>query len=200
MTATEIPESLVPTVTAIRDVIAARRQGVLLVGPPGLGFTMAARHVADTLPEPEGAVLDRIRAAQFRAYATAGLLDWRAPRAPERPFRAPHHTVSDAALVGVTGTYRAYSGEVALAMGGVLMLDELADFRRSAIEALRERVGSMGLYERPFLIATATPCPCGFFKSKTKVCACSSGGVLRHNERVMGYASLLRLTVFEVRP
>lgn len=199
----EIPEKLAPTVAAVREALAARKAGVLLVGPRGLGATLVARHVAETMPidgAPLGHALastEALRAAQFRAYATAGLLDYRAPRAPERPFRAPHHTVSDAGLCGVAGPYRAYSGEVALAIGGVLLLDELPEFRRAAIEALRERVGSMDTTWRPFIVATALPCPCGHFARVGSTCSCAPSSVMRYTERTMAAASLLKLVVWK---
>lgn len=197
----EIEARLAPTVEAVREVIAARdarHLGVLLVGPPGVGSAMVARRVADAYPTaPDGDLLDRVRAAQFRAYATAGMLDYKAPKAPERPFRAPHHTVSEAGLCGVTGPYAHYTGEVALAAGGVLMLDELPEFRRAAIERLAQRVGPMDHYERPFLIASALPCSCGF--AGIRACSCSTSARASYEQRVTAYASVLRLTRIEVR-
>ena len=173
----------------IRRAIEAGEHGVLLVGPPGFGKTALARRVLDMLPDV--VVIDRVRNYQFRAYATAGLTTYDKPLPPERPFRAPHHTVSDAGLSGVVG--QSFTGEVALAHGGVLMLDELVEFRRPAIERLAERLRLADIAGRPFLVATANPCPCGAAGFWSLTCKCSSEAVSSYESRLNQYAKLLKI-------
>lgn len=177
----------------IRRVVEAGEQGVLLVGPPGVGKTALARRVLEMLPDV--VVIDRVRNYQFRAYATAGLTTYDKPLPPERPFRAPHHTVSDAGLTGVVGQnfYQTFTGEVALAHGGVLMLDELVEFRRPAIERLAERLRLADIAGRPFLVATANPCPCGAAGFWSLTCKCSSEAVSSYESRLNQYAKLLKI-------
>ena len=183
---------------AMQAEIARGARGVLLVGPPGIGLVSLARRAVEILPTPDATHLERIRHVQFRAYATAGLIDYREPRAPERPFRAPHHTVSEAALVGAPGPYRTFTGEVALAVGGALLLDSLTDFPRRAIEALAGRLNAMDAAERPFIVATALPCPCGFLRHSERVCACGHDAIARWAERTGSWRDALRLTRIEV--
>lgn len=171
---------------------------VLFIGPPGSGKTMIARHVTQGR---------KLNAATFRdvlgIYSAAGIAQG---MGLALPFRAPHHTVSEAGLVG--GGDRSRPGEVSLAHRGVLFLDELTEFRRSAIEALgvalRAGVSHMREASYPaapeFVIAAVSPCPCGRPGSGgsracgARACECSPAALRSHVERIDRYASLLGIT------
>jgi magnesium chelatase family protein len=188
--------------------IAERGRRTLLVGAPGCGATMIARRVPQHLP----LLTDHERVWLSAEIAGGGLT---APDPDERPFRAPHHTVSVAGLVGKTEKrHRAHcaslvepwarpcdcakydatiAGEVRLAQFGVLFLDELPEFRRSALEALREELVRMGT-TAPLIVASAWPCPCG----QPDRCSCPALTVARWSRAVANAAELLGLE--EVRP
>lgn len=160
-----------------RDVLDACRLAgrALLVGPPGSGKTMIARRLATSSP----AIATREVA---EIYGCAGLFTEKFSAAP--PFRAPHHTCSAAALVGANGR----PGEVSLAHRGVLLLDEVTEFRREAIEAIgfSLRAGSApgGFPAAPaFVIAASNPCPCGY-AGTSRTCACSREVRRRHEDRL----------------
>ncbi|MFN8161405.1 MAG: YifB family Mg chelatase-like AAA ATPase [Solirubrobacterales bacterium] len=169
------------------EVAAAGGHSLLIVGPPGAGKSLAARRLPSILPAPgleEALELARIASA-------CGLLDRTAGR---RPFRAPHHTISVAGLVGGGNPPR--PGEVTLAHGGVLFLDEIAEFRRDALEALRgpledrqvtiSRTGSGRCLPCDFmLVAAANPCPCGRGEADPG-CRCTPLEVSRYARRLSG--------------
>jgi magnesium chelatase family protein len=166
-------------------------KGVLLVGPPGTGKTLLARRMPTILPE-----LDRDEAmVVMQIYSVAGLLTPGAPLLAARPFRSPHHTTSAAAMTGGGSPPR--PGEVALAHGGVLFMDELPEFRRDVLEVLRQpledrtvtvaRVGATVRFPASFiLVAAMNPCPCGYHGDPVRECLCTPPQVKRYRGRISG--------------
>jgi magnesium chelatase family protein len=173
------------------EVAAAAAHNLLMIGPPGAGKSMLARRLAGILPPLAHA--EAVEAT--RVYSVAGGLRPGQALVSARPFRAPHHTVSDAGLVGGGNPPR--PGEASLAHTGVLFLDELPEFRRNALEALRQpledsliQLGrariSLTYPARFMLVAAMNPCPCGFFGSGCGRCVCSPVQVERYAARVSG--------------
>jgi magnesium chelatase family protein len=174
------------------EIAAAGGHNLLLVGPPGAGKTMLARRLPGILPP-----LDDAEALEVLAiHSVAGLLRaGRDARAPARPFRAPHHSISMAGLVGGGSWPR--PGEVSLAHRGVLFLDELSLFSRPTLEALRQpmedghvaiaRAAHAVRYPARFtLVAASNPCPCGFAGCDDRPCRCSAADLERHRARLSG--------------
>lgn len=168
---------------------AAGGHAILFVGPPGAGKSMLARRLPRLLPPPD---LEE-RLAITRVLSAAGR--WPGGLARERPFRAPHHTTSYAGLVG--GGAAATPGEVTLAHGGVLFLDEFPEFRRDVLEALREPIESgtvtisratqrVDLPARFQLVAAMNPCPCGYRGHPRVPCKCPPTAVERYRRRISG--------------
>jgi magnesium chelatase family protein len=162
-----------------------------MVGPPGSGKTMLARRLPGALPLPSRDETLEITAI----HSVAGLLSARAALSPTRPFRAPHHTVSEAGLVGGSDPPR--PGEISLAHHGVLFLDELAEFRRTALEALRQPLedgavtiarahGKATYPARPLLVGAMNPCPCGWLGGGPSRCQCSPERVRAYRARLSG--------------
>jgi len=187
-------------------VAAAGGHSVLMIGPPGAGKTLLARRMPGILPDlaPEQGLETAL------IHSVTGRRRGRRPLEP--PFRAPHHTVSHVGLVGGGNPPR--PGEVSLAHHGVLFLDEMPEFRRQSLEALREcieeraisvvRAGASVRFPAHFqLVAAMNPCPCGFATHPFRRCTCSQGEVLRYGKRLSG-ALLdridLELTVGPVSP
>ena len=172
------------------EVGAAGGHGLLLRGAPGCGKTMLARRLPSLLPDLE---FDEALEVT-RIHSAAGLLD-RIPILTERPFRAPHHTASSAGLLGGGNPPR--PGEISLAHRGVLFLDELPEFDRRSLEALRQvleqrqivlaRARSTSIFPAHFqLVASANPCPCGWWGSGRRECRCDEGAIARYEARISG--------------
>jgi magnesium chelatase family protein len=173
------------------EIAAAGGHNVLLVGPPGAGKTMLARRMPGILPplrREEAIEVSTIHSVAGKLPSGVGLVE-------DPPFRAPHHTISQAGLVG--GGRGPWPGEASLAHRGVLFLDELPEFRRDAIEALRQpledgyvsvaRAGGAVAFPAAFtLIAAMNPCPCGFRGHETRACRCPPDAVRRYWSKVSG--------------
>lgn len=174
----------------VLEVAAAGAHNLLMLGPPGAGKTMLARCLPGILPP---LTLDEALETT-RVHSVAGLLRGSA-LVTRRPFRAPHHSVSYAGLVGGGAPLR--PGEVSLAHHGVLFLDELAEYRRNVLEVLRQPLedgtvrlararASVRFPARFLMVAAMNPCPCGFWGDGTDRCLCDLGQVVRYRGRVSG--------------
>ena len=173
------------------EIAAAGGHNVLMVGPPGAGKTMMARRVATILPPLT--FEEALEATSI--HSVAGLLTTGTRLLAERPFRAPHHTISDVALVG--GGQHPRPGEISLAHHGVLFLDEMPEFSRHVLEVLRQpveegavriaRAARTAVFPARFmLIGAMNPCPCGFLGDPARACRCSAPQVARYASRLSG--------------
>jgi magnesium chelatase family protein len=173
------------------EIAAAGGHNALMVGSPGAGKTMMARRVAGILP-----ALSFDEALEVTAiHSVAGLLPTNGGLVVTRPFRAPHHTLSDAALVGGGAIPR--PGEISLAHHGVLFLDEMPEFGRRVLEVLRQpleegcariaRAARTAVFPARFmLVAAMNPCPCGFLGDPIRVCRCTPTQIDRYAGRISG--------------
>ena len=173
------------------EVAAAGGHNLIMIGPPGSGKTMIAKRISSILPALS--VDESLETTKIQSII--GILPSDTPLVMTRPFRSPHHTISDAGLIGGGNVPR--PGEVSLSHNGVLFLDELPEFRRNVLEVMRQpledghvtisRAAASLTYPANFmLVAAMNPCPCGFFSDPNRECKCSPNQIQTYVSRISG--------------
>ncbi len=173
------------------EIAAAGGHNILMIGPPGSGKTMIAQRIPSILPDMSFEESLEVT----KVHSIAGTLSENSPIITERPFRHPHHTISSVGLSG--GGTHPKPGEISLSHNGVLFLDELPEFRRDALEVMRQpledgeititRVGGTVTYPcSVMLVASMNPCPCGYYGDPVRECTCSQSQIARYVSKISG--------------
>ncbi len=164
---------------------------IIMIGPPGAGKTMLARRLPTIMPD----ITLEEAIETTKIHSVVGLIPSDSPLVASRPFRSPHHTTSDVALVG--GGQYPHPGEISLSHNGVLFLDELPEFNRNVLEALRQPLedgtvnisrasGSLSYPARFMLVCAMNPCPCGYFTHPEKECTCTPYQIQKYRSKISG--------------